>query len=112
MHPKGHFEVDFRGAEIRLPNQHTFVERRHLACNQTRIPNAHTSIGPGGTRSRLITPAKWDVATYAPHINPPAVIRLPKRSSAEMLRRGSPPLRFWSALATTGAYTGFWGKSR
>ena len=29
------------------------MERRHLACNQTRIPRAHTSIGPAGPDPEL-----------------------------------------------------------
>ena len=59
----------------------------------------------------LTTPVKCTVAAYAPHIIPPAVIRLAKRTSVEMVRRGSWPLHFWSGLATA-AYTGFCGKSR
>jgi len=83
-----------------LAAQFTLVDRRHLACNQMRIPSAQTSMEAGGTESKLNIPLKCMVAAYTPHMIPPEAIRLPRRSSVEIATRGPSSLRFLVGLAT------------
>src|SRR5581483_11844640 len=72
-----------RGRERVGRNQIRSIDRRHLACSQTRHPIPHTSTGPG-VNSSACAVAIGAVMTCTAQITPTPMAALPSRDSARI----------------------------